>query len=215
MEAFRKLKYYIKISETGPLLRRFFVMNAFDGSLTTLGILIGAWTANGGFFGILRYPSSFFFDMLTIQFIVSVGLATAFSMGVSGIWGSYMASEAERMVEKDHIERAMILRKGEFDHSVMDRAQKVGSMMCALVDGGSPALAAILCLIPFFLALVFPLNNVAFILSICVTFVLLIILGAFLGKISQKRLIISAIKMVIAGLVITAIFVVLNIFFPS
>ena len=207
MQIFKRWKRYIEISEVKPLIERFFVMNAFDGSLTTLGIIIGAWVGNGGFFNM---PASLIFDLETVKFIVLVGLATALSMGVSGIWGSYMTEEAEREKEQKEIERAMVMTKNSFRHdSEIIKAQKFGSKLCALVDGLSPAGAAILCLIPFFLGLALPLHAVAFILSMACTFTVLICLGLFLGKISEKNLAKSAIKMVIAGLLITVLFIVL------
>ncbi|NHI93335.1 MAG: hypothetical protein EAX96_12690 [Candidatus Lokiarchaeota archaeon] len=207
MEIFKRWKRYIEISEVGPLVRRFFVMNAFDGSLTTLGIIIGAWVGNGGFFNM---PASLIFSLSTIRFIVLVGLATAFSMGVSGIWGSYLTEEAEREKEQKEIERAMVMTKKTFrQDSEIVKAQKFGSKLCALVDGLSPAMAAIICLIPFFLGLVLPLHAVAFLLSMACTFTVLICLGLFLGKISEKSLGKSALKMAIAGLLITVLFIVL------
>ena len=207
MQIFKRWKRYIEISEVKPLIERFFVMNAFDGSLTTLGIIIGAWVGNGGFFNM---PASLIFDLETVKFIVLVGLATALSMGVSGIWGSYMTEEAEREKEQKEIERAMVMTKNSFrEDSEIVKAQKFGSKLCAMVDGLSPAGAAIVCLIPFFLGLVLPLHAVAFSLSMACTFAVLICLGLFLGKISEKSLVKSAIKMVFAGLIITFLFIVL------
>ncbi|MHA1796924.1 MAG: hypothetical protein ACTSVY_00630 [Candidatus Helarchaeota archaeon] len=207
MDFLKRWKRYIEISEVGSLLERYFVMNAFDGSLTTLGIIIGAWVGNGGFFNM---PASLVFNVETIKFIVLVGLATAFSMGVSGIWGSYLTEEAEKAKERKEIERAMVMTEGAFrDDSEIVKAQKFASKICAFVDGLSPAMAAIVCLIPFFLAMALPLQGIAFLSSMGCTFAVLMLLGLFLGKISEKNLILSALKMIIAGLFITIIFILL------
>ena len=208
MSFLSRWKRYIELSEVIPLIERFFVMNAFDGSLTTLGIIIGSWVGNGGFTGM---PWSFIFSSEQIKLVVLVGLATALSMGVSGIWGSYLTEEAEREKEQHEIEKAMAMTADQkfSEDSEIVKAQKFGSKLCALVDGLSPATAAIICLIPFFLALAMPLNLVAFGASMSCTFGLLIFLGIFLGKISHKSLGISALKMVGAGIIITLLFIIL------
>ena len=38
----KKWKRYHEISDVGPITRRYFIMNAFDGALTMLGVVIGA-----------------------------------------------------------------------------------------------------------------------------------------------------------------------------
>ena len=40
-----RIEEYIKISNVGEISRRYFVMNAFDGALTMLGVIIGAHIA--------------------------------------------------------------------------------------------------------------------------------------------------------------------------
>lgn len=41
----KRWKRYHKISDAGSITRRYFVMNAFDGALTMLGVIIGAYAA--------------------------------------------------------------------------------------------------------------------------------------------------------------------------
>ena len=45
MKFLEKLRRYIRISEVAPISRRYFIMNAFDGATTILGIVIGAYVA--------------------------------------------------------------------------------------------------------------------------------------------------------------------------
>lgn len=188
----------------GPIIRRFFVMNAFDGSLTTLGLIIGAWISKGGFFNL---PLSLFFYPKDIVLVVVVGLTTSVSMGVSGLWGSYLTEAAESKKEVQHLERAMAVEKGAFKDSVLIRAQRFSNILAAIVDGGSPAMAGLICLLPFFLSLVLPLQYVAFLASMMTTYAMLSLLGIFLGKISKKSLLFSALKMLFAGVLITLLFI--------
>ncbi|MHA1298912.1 MAG: VIT1/CCC1 transporter family protein [Candidatus Helarchaeota archaeon] len=193
---------YIEISEVGPILRRFFVMNAFDGSLTTLGIIMGAFISNG---------FSMLFSSQIIGFVVATGLATALSMGVSGIWGSYLTEAAEHTKEVRDIEIAMGKKHGELDDTLFARARRFAAILAAIVDGISPAGAALICMIPFFLFMGVSQSGYVFPISLVITFIMLFVLGVFLGKISRKNLIISGLKMLIAGFVV----MILSMFFPS
>jgi len=58
-------KRYHKISEAGDITRRYFVMNAFDGALTMLGVVIGAYVAG----------------ILEPIIIITAGIAGSIAMG--------------------------------------------------------------------------------------------------------------------------------------
>jgi predicted membrane protein (TIGR00267 family) len=70
---------YIQITEMGPIARRYFVKNGFDGSMTMLGIIVGAWVVN------VTQP----------EIVVTAGLGACLAMGISGISGAYMTERAE------------------------------------------------------------------------------------------------------------------------
>jgi hypothetical protein len=40
---FVTLRHYHRLAEVGAIARRYFAMNAFDGVLTTLGVLVGSY----------------------------------------------------------------------------------------------------------------------------------------------------------------------------
>ena len=93
---FGRIKKYAEITEVGEIARRYFVMNAFDGSLTTLGIIIGFFLADIG-------------ETATgAETVIVTTLATALAMGISGIWGAYLAERAERIRELKKLERHMM-----------------------------------------------------------------------------------------------------------
>ena len=74
------LRHYHEIAEVGEIARRYFAMNAFDGVLTAIGVLVG------GYLGGVDSPRAIF----------TVVLTTAVGMGVSGFYGSYLVERAER-----------------------------------------------------------------------------------------------------------------------
>jgi predicted membrane protein (TIGR00267 family) len=182
-----KIKKYVEISHVLPISRRYFIMNSFDGAMTTLGIVLGSYIT-----GIIS-PSK----------IISIGLATAFAMVLSGFFGTYLTEEAEREAMLKEIEVAMLqkLRK-----TIVKRAHTFATLLVAIVDSLAPITSTLISLSPFFLSLYGILGiDYAVILSIFLTLVNLFYLGYFLGKISRKSLIKSGFKMLAAGIIATIV----------
>ncbi len=188
MKFLEKIRDYIRISRVAPISRRYFIMNAFDGAMTSLGIVVGAYVAGD--------PEPFF--------IVSAGLGAALAMGLSGFVGAYVTEQAERTRELESLERSMLK---DLEKSVIGRASRFASVWAGIVDGLSPALAAVVCLVPFFLSFLFPITF-AIQLSIAITLLVLFLLGAFLGKISSRNIFLHGMKLLCVGLALTLIFLV-------
>jgi len=182
---------YIEISELGPIARRYFVMNAFDGALTMLGVVIGASMAHAD------NPSV----------IIAAGISGSFAMGISGFSGAYMAESAERTKELKDIEKAMC--KTMKDESLHKEAAIFATKVTALVDAISPAIAALIVILPYFLVTLGWLSmSTAFIASLALTFIILSLLGVYLAKVTEESMFWHGVKMLIVG-VVTAILCVL------
>lgn len=180
MERFDK---YAKISGVNEILRRYFVMNAFDGSLTMLGVIMGAYMA--GFI----YP----------EVIVKAGIGAGLAMGVSGALGAYMAERAERAKEMKELENAMF---SNLEGSLIDRASKAAVVSVAIVDGISPLIATIIAILPFILAMQFIISTTsAIIFSLVLIFIMIFALGVFLSKVSGERILFNGFLMVLAGII--------------
>lgn len=160
-------------------------MNAFDGSLTILGVLVG------GYFAGIESAGQ----------VLSLGLAASFAMGVSGFYGAYMTEKAERSRELAELEESTLsnLRDTDIGH-----ASTYATIFVSVVDGVSPALAAAVAVSPFLLGDAIGINN-AFYASFALAFVELFALGAYLGAISRDRIILSGAKMVSAGVICAAV----------
>jgi predicted membrane protein (TIGR00267 family) len=180
-----KIRSYIRISGVGSISRRYFVMNAFDGATTVLGLVVGAHVA----------------EITNPLWIISAGLGAALAMGLSGFVGAYMTEEAERTVSLKDLEKSML---SDLSNSVVGEASRFASIWTGLVDGVSPAVSAILCLLPFILSLygMFPIH-LAIQLSVGVGLFLMFLLGAFLGRISDRNVILHGVKTLCVGLVLT------------
>jgi predicted membrane protein (TIGR00267 family) len=176
-------KKYYKISDVGTISRRYFVMNAFDGALTMLGVIIGAYIA-----GIL--------ESITI---ITAAISGSIAMGVSGISGAYMTEKAERTKELKELQRAMV---SNLENGLHHKSYQFATIYAALVDGVSPALAAMFVVSPFFIVTYGFINvETAFYITIALTLILLTILGIYLAKISDESMIKYGIQMLIVGTV--------------
>ena len=175
------LKTHLQITKGDEIVRRYFVMNGFDGALTTLGIILGVY----------------FVNQLDATLIISAGIGAGFAMGVSGAWGAFMAERAERMRNKKDLEKALFT---QLDNSVITRASNTAIIVVSIVDALSSVLTTILCLIPFFLSLFGIIDIImATWLAIIINLSTLFFLGLFLGRISRSNILINGLLMVAAG----------------
>ncbi len=181
-----QLRDDLRISEVAHIARRYAAMNAFDGILTIIGVLMGSYTAH------VAEP----------RIVISTGLATAVAVGVSGLWGAYLTETAERRRSLGELEQMTLSDLGS---TRLGRASRVAVVAVSLIDGFSPFLAALVVLTPFFLAFLLPNPLQPYYLSLATALVALFGLGALLGSVSKERLVLSGAKTVAAGLVCVGI----------
>jgi predicted membrane protein (TIGR00267 family) len=184
------LRHYHEIAEVGEIARRYFAMNAFDGVLTTIGVLVG------GYFG----------DIDSARAIFIVVLTTAVGMGVSGFYGSYLVERAERDRSMRELEEVTL---SSLQDSDIASASRYATIVIALIDGASPFAAAMIAMIPFLFTSVISIHT-AYYLAVVVGLVELFGLGVFLGSISRDRLWYSGLKLVFAGVIALVISLVLG-----
>lgn len=177
-------KRYHKISDAGKITRRYFVMNAFDGALTILGVIIGAYVS-----GILDKSS----------IIISAGIAGSIAMGMSGVSGAYMTEKAERKKRLKELEKAMLT---DMKDGLHDKSHRFASVFAAIIDGVSPTIVAMCIISPFFIQKLGILSyEMAFFICILITMIILLFLGFYLAKISDESMIKYGIQMLLVGLI--------------
>jgi predicted membrane protein (TIGR00267 family) len=175
-----------------PIARRYFIKNGFDGSMTMLGIIVGAWIVG------VTEP----------EIIVTAGLGACLAMGVSGLFGAYMTEKAERKKHLKTVEAAMLT---DLSNSILSDASDFVSLYAAFIDGASPMLTAVISLIPFILTLTgtFVIWN-AYIVSLIVTLATLFSFGLYLGRIAKENMLLYGVQTVAAGILIVAIVLLLG-----
>jgi predicted membrane protein (TIGR00267 family) len=174
----RRLREYDEITNLRPILRRYFVIGAFDGALTVLGIIIGA----SGFGDLEAHKG----------LVVSASLGAAIALAVSSAVGAYEAERVEKKLDIRTIERAMLARLSE-EHQDAFRFAAISS---AIIHGIAPLLAALLPVIPF----LFVDARTAVIAAIVVTLVILFVLGVYLGNLVRERVLLTGLRFAAAGI---------------
>ena len=182
---YRTLRQYHEISGAGEITRRYFAMNGFDGVLTTLGVLAGAYL--GG--------------VDQARAVVVLVVTTAVAMGVSGAYGSYMVESAERGRALRELEESTLT---SLTDTTIGEASRYASVVVSAVTGGAPFLAGIVAVTPFLLTAVWPVDT-AYYLAVALAFAELFLLGAFLGRVSKERIWGYALRLVAGGVLALAL----------
>jgi predicted membrane protein (TIGR00267 family) len=166
MELLGQLRFLLKITRSKGIARRYFITNGFDGALTMLGLLMG-----------FRISGS-----VPLEIALSACLGAAIALAMSGLSSAYISEAAERQKELRELEEAMLAEMGDSAHA---QAAKLVPILIALVNGLAPFSLAILTTLPIWLAywgLLLPVSP--FDSSIVMAFLLIFLMGIFLGRIS-------------------------------
>ena len=184
MPLIRQIRSLWKISQAGQIARRYFVTNGFDGALTMLGILIGFHT--GG--------------EVPLIVAISACLGAAIALGISGFTSALLSETEERKKELKELEESLVAPLEESDYG---RASQITPWMIAAVNGLSPFLISLFVILPLWLeqagmGLPLPLGPLE--TGIGFSFLAILFLGIFLGRISGTFWLWSGLRAVLIGL---------------
>ncbi|OLS31371.1 MAG: hypothetical protein HeimAB125_16390 [Candidatus Heimdallarchaeota archaeon AB_125] len=199
MRSIREIKDFLSMTEGENILRRYFVMNGFDGALTALGIILGSFIVTVG-----SEP-----DLEKIKILISTGIGASIAMGVSGFWIAYLTEKAERTKERKELEEKMVT---DLNNTRITRANFWTSLVIAAVDGISPFIFSVLALLPIFFVFVGLPVMAAYGISFGVILIEVIVLGVFLGAVSKENKLIYALKIIPAALLVAGLTYLLELF---
>ncbi|WP_135854210.1 VIT1/CCC1 transporter family protein [Halorussus salinus] len=178
--------------EVLAIARRYFVSNGFDGTLTSIGVVVGAVLSG--------VP-----DGLTV---VKIGVGAAVGLGTSGVWSVWEIERAETKAEIRRTERAMLT---DLDDTRFERRQQGARTVHALASGLGPLIGILLPLLPFlFEGVVFTLWQAA-VVAVALGVGVLASFGAYMGSMSGQRWYVAAFRMGLAGIVVALV----NVFLPG
>lgn len=172
--------------------RRYFISNGFDGTLTSIGIIVGAVLSG--------VP-----DGLTV---IKIGLGAAVGLGTSAVWSVWEIERAETRAEIRRIERAMLT---DLDDTRIQRDQSGARLMHAILSGLGPLIGILIPLSPFVVEGAVLTMQEAALVAVGLGIGVLGVFGAYMGSISGQRWYVAAARMGLAGLVVAII----NFFLPG
>ncbi|UCD92901.1 MAG: VIT1/CCC1 transporter family protein [Methanobacteriota archaeon] len=184
-----RIRQYQEITEYGPIVRRYFVLGAFDGTLTILGILLGAFFAGA--------------SKAQISVIVAAGLSALVALAISSIVGAYEAERVEKKLDQKRVEKALLAKVGN-EHQ---EAYRFATRISAVIHGISPLVAGLIPIIPLY---IIPLFNWAILTSAVVSLSLLFVIGWYLGSLVKERAVFTGLRFVLAALATAAIIVLIG-----
>lgn len=183
MSALNPLNLGHHLSRSSGIIRRYLVVNGFDGALTMLGLLTG-----------FRLGGE-----VALDIVLGACVGAAVALGVSGLTSAYLSESAERQRALAELEAAMITDLKASSHA---RAARLLPLLIAAVNGAAPVLVSLLIITPLWLARLgvtlplAPLDS-----AIATAFLCIFGLGVFLGKVGGTPWFWSGIKTLLIALV--------------
>lgn len=172
--------------------RRYFVSNGFDGTLTCIGVVVGAVLSG--------IP-----DGITV---VKIGLGAAVGLGTSAVWSVWEIERAETKAEILRMERAMLV---DLDDTRIEQDRRGARLVHATMSGLGPLIGILIPLSPFLLEGTVLSMVEAALVAVALGIAILGVFGAYMGSISGQRWYVAAARMALAGLVVAVI----NVFLPG
>jgi len=189
---FARLRYLIELSHAHRIARRYFITNGFDGVLTILGLLMG-FRASG---------------LASLDVMIGACVGSAVALLMSGLTSAYISESAEKAYELHELEKSMATSLEDSAHA---DAARLMPWLVALVNGLSPLLLALLILVPLLLAQqqisvgLPPVDS-----ALAIAFFLAFLLGAFLGRLSRRFWLWTAVRALAIALVTSLIILFIN-----
>lgn len=181
MSLYNSIRYFIHIGRAQGIVRRYFVVNGFDGALTVLGLVMGFYVS----------------DDVEIPVIISACIGAAIALTMSGISSAYISEAAEKKKELHELERAMATSLSE---SIHGSAARLVPWFVALINGLAPLLFALFIILPLFLAqagISLPVQPL--LASLVLAFLSIFMLGVFLGRISNTFWLLSGVQAILVA----------------
>ncbi|MFB6080001.1 MAG: VIT1/CCC1 transporter family protein [Haloferacaceae archaeon] len=182
----RDLVAVLRDEQVRSISRRYFVSNGFDGTLTSIGVAMGALLS-----GVSAGRTTFL-----------IGLGAAVGLGTSGVWSVWEIERAEKRAEIRRLERAMLT---DLDDTRIERRQRGARAINAVASGVGPIIGVLVPMTPFLLEGVVLTMVEATALAVCLGVGLLFVFGAYMGSIADITWYVAGIRMGLAGLVVAAI----------
>ena len=181
-----RVRRLLRDEEVRSISRRYFISNGFDGTLTSIGVVVGAYLSGVS-------------DGATV---FKIGIGAAVGLGTSGVWSVWEIERAETSADILRLERAMLT---DLDDTRIERRKQSARRIHAVLSGLGPIVGVLVPLSPFLLqGVVFSMLE-ATVVGVGLGAALLFVFGAYLGSISEQSWVVAGARMGLAGIVVAAI----------
>jgi predicted membrane protein (TIGR00267 family) len=168
-----RFRLLLRISGTQAIVRRYAVVNGFDGALTMLGMLLGFYLS----------------EDIPLLTMLNACLGVSVALAVSGVSSAYISESAEQQKALDKLRGAMV---SDMEDSAHSRAAMLAPVVVALANGASPLVMGLLIMFPLWLNhLGMEIWPGAIEAAILTAVSLIFLLGMFLGRVRGTSLLIS------------------------
>ncbi len=174
---------WLQLKESSGIMRRYFVVNGFDGALTMLGLLTGFYLSG----------------IQDLKVVIGACLGATIALGISGLSSAYLSESAERQRSLLELQQAML---ADLSDSAPASRARLMPLFVALVNGAAPVVLALIIILPLWLhraAVTLPMAPLP--TAIATAFLCIFFLGAFLGRVAGTSWLLSGIKSLLIALV--------------
>lgn len=162
-----------------PMISKF--MRGFtDGSLSTVGIVIGASSAS-------------------IPIIIAAGVGGTLANGISNTLSAFSAERTDQYQELRDVENAMVDK--ELKGSMVERWMHKRTVIAGTVDGFATIVGGLLPVLPYLAGM----KSHAIFVSIGLVIFSVSLVGIYLGKISRQNILVSATKMALYAAIVAGV----------
>jgi predicted membrane protein (TIGR00267 family) len=185
------LRRLLADEEVRSISRRYLVSNGFDGALTCVGVVVGAFLTG--------VPNGLV--------VVQIGLGAAVGLATSGVWSVWEIERAEKLADLQSVENAMLT---DLNDTRLARDLSGARLVNAAASGIGPVVGILVPLAPFlvtgdpFAVGLLSLRN-ATLASVGVAVAVLFGFGAYMGSIADQRWFVAGFRMGLAGVVVAGI----------
>lgn len=180
---FDQLVLLLKITRSQGIIRRYFIVNGFDGALAMLGIIMGFYVS----------------DRVDFTVIVNTCFGAAIALGMSGLTSAYVSEAAEQKKKLSELEQAMIT---DLEGSAYGQAANLLPWVVGVVNSLSPLTISLIIISPLWLTSLdykFPFDPLQS--SLGLAMIILFLLGVLLGRISGTQWLWSGVRTLLIAFV--------------
>lgn len=189
---FKQIALMLKITRSRGIMRRYFIVNGFDGALTMLGLIMGFYVS----------------EQVSYPVMINACLGAAIALGMSGLTSAYISEVAEKRRELRELEQAMIKDLGD---SAYGQAARWLPFLIAAVNSLSPLIISLIVVSPVWLSsrsfqLPFDPLEASLVLSLAMMF----LLGVFLGRVSNVHWLWAGVRTLLIAIVTASLIFLLS-----